>query len=62
MREAGIFCSGFTMGHRHRMARASAPTPAAAQFTVGKARTTSSSFSMVSTGARVKVRPKKSLS
>ena len=62
MREAGIFCRGLIMGHRHRIASASTPTPTAAQFTVEKVRTTSPSFSMVSTGAWVKVRPKKSLS
>ena len=60
MRDAGIFLD--TLGQRIRMARARHPTRAAVQLTVWKVRATSAAFSTVSTGAWVKVRPKKSFS
>ena len=60
MRDAGIFLD--TLGQRIRMARARHPTRAAVQLTVWKVRAASAAFSTVSTGAWVKVRPKKSLS
>ena len=44
------------------MARARTPTPTAVQLAVWKVWATSSTFSKVSTGERVKVRPKKSFS
>ena len=59
-REAGTFWN--SLGQKISTARARPPTPTAAGFTVEKVRTTSSSFSIVSTGAFTKVRPKKSFS